>query len=258
MNELSLTAQQYLEQLLASQDLSNGELNSLRQLRLQVEESIGKLSGNPRFYYAGSYGKQTMIRERYDLDIVVYWPMGTNYTIKDIFDATGAQVKKLWSTAHPKTVCWETNFHGGFHIDVVPGRALDVNYREANLHRTDTGTTLKTSLKVHIDTVRGSGRRQAIRLLKLWRERKNVPFKKSFLLEMMTINGCSGTPTADLPGQVLAALRYIGDKIETVNMIDPANSNNSLSDDLSRSERQLIKQAALNALGASTWDAMFS
>ncbi len=50
------------------------------------------------------------------------------------------------------------------HIDVVPGRALDAQYYEANLHRTDTGTTLKTSLKKHIDTVRGSGRADAIRV----------------------------------------------------------------------------------------------
>ena len=56
-----------------------------------------------------------------------------------------------------KTVCWEIPFQGGFHIDVVPGRALDASYKEANLHRTDTGTTLKTSIKTHIDPVRGSG-----------------------------------------------------------------------------------------------------
>lgn len=251
-------AQQYLEQLLASQDLSKGELDVLRQLRLEVEEKIGKLEGNPRFYYAGSYGKQTMIRQRYDLDIVVYWPSNANYTIKSIFDGTGSQLKQLWSSAHPKTVCWETNFQGGFHIDVVPGRALDINYKEASLHRTDTGTTLKTSLKTHIDTVKGSGRRPAIRLLKLWRERNSVPFRKSFLLELMTINGCSGTSREDLPGQVLAALRYISEKIETINMIDPANTNNSLSDDLSASDRYQIKQAALKALGANTWNSMFN
>lgn len=250
-------AQQYLQQLLVSQDLSSGELNVLRDLRLQVEDALSKLEGSPRFYYAGSYGKNTMIRERYDLDIVAYWPTSTSYTIKGIFDGTGTQLKKLWSSAHPKTVCWETNFRGGFHIDVVPGRALDTNFKEANLHRTDTATTLKTSLKVHIDTVRGSGRRQAIRLLKLWRERNKVPFKKSFLLEMMTISGCKGTSFEELPEQVLAALRFICDKIETINVIDPANTNNSLSDDLSPSDRYLIKQAAQTALDASNWNSMF-
>jgi hypothetical protein len=79
-----------------------------------------------------------------------------------------------------KTVCWEIPFQNGFHIDVVPGRAIDESFKEANLYRTDTRTTLKTSIKTHIDTVRSSGRRDAIRLLKLWRERRGVPSRNRF------------------------------------------------------------------------------
>jgi hypothetical protein len=128
---------------------------------------------------------------------------------------------------------------------------LDAQYYEANLHRTDKGTTLKTSLKKHIDTVRKSGRADAIRLMKLWRTRKNVPFKKSFLLEVMTIEGCKGKPITDLGGQVLAALTYIRDNIQSCSVGDPANSNNSLSDDwtatlAARSGRPLTQRSRHN------------
>jgi hypothetical protein len=156
-----------------------------------------------------------------------------------------------------KTVAWELPFQGGFHIDVVPGRALDAQYYEANLHRTDTRTTLKTSLKNHIDTVRNSGRTDAIRLMKLWRVRKSVPFKKSFLLELMTIDGCKGKSTNDLEGQLLAALAYIRDNIRTCNVIDPANTNNSLSDDLDSSARASIQRAADAAIKATYWSEVF-
>src|SRR5207244_2717962 len=141
----------------------------------RIPRVLSKLDGNPRVYYGGSYGKDTIIRERYDLDLIAYWPEDTKYTIKGIYDGVGNQLKKEWKCVNPKTVVWEIPFEHGFHIDVVPGRALDAKFKEANLYRTDTGTTLKTSLKKHIDTIKDSGRREPIRLMKLWRERRKVP-----------------------------------------------------------------------------------
>jgi len=102
-----------------------------------------------------------MIRQRYDLDIVIYWPHGVTYTIEGIYNAVGQELQKHWKFVRSKTVSWELPFEGSFHVDVVPGRALDGNFREATLFRTDTRTTLKTSLKTPIDTVRQSGRHDA-------------------------------------------------------------------------------------------------
>jgi hypothetical protein len=247
---------EYFTRLLTEQNLLPVEMQALRRLRETIESQLSLLNGSPRFYYAGSYGKNTMIRQRYDLDLVIYWPHTCTYTIRDIYDAVGIALRKHWRV-NSKTVCWELPFEGGFHIDVVPGRALDANYFEANLHRTDTGTTLKTSLKTHINTVRASGRLDVIRLMKLWKERRGVPFKKSFLLEVMTIDGCRGTSTADYGAQLTAALRHVRDTIETCNVKDPANTNNALSDDLDRSARLAIKAAAQAALSASYWSEVF-
>jgi hypothetical protein len=252
-----MTNQEYIENLLKSQVLSNDELKALRSLRDRVENLLSRLDGGPRFYYGGSYGKDTIIRERYDLDVIAYWPESTTYTIKDIYDGVGQQLKKEWMYVNSKTVAWEIPFEGGFHIDVVPGRALDKQYREANLYRTNTGTTLKTSLKKHIDTIKDSGRREAVRLMKLWRERRKVPFKKSFLLELMTIAGCSGCSVSDLPAQVTAALKYIRDHIEATQVRDPANGNNLLSDDISSADKRRIKDAAQTALSVRTWSEVF-
>lgn len=252
-----MSADQYLRGLLAQQDLSSSELLALQNVRDQIQGQLSTLQGNPRFYYAGSYGKKTIIRARYDLDIVMYWPSTATYTIKDIYDAVGGVLKQHWTYVNSKTVSWELPFQGGFHIDIVPGRALDAQYREANLYRTDTGTTLKTSLKTHIDTVRTSGRRDVIRLMKLWRDRRSVPFNKSFLLEIMTIEGCTGQRFDDLGAQVQAALIYIRDNILTCNVGDPANSNNSLSDDLSSAQRWAIRAAAHAAAQATSWRTVF-
>jgi len=238
---------------LTGQNLTNAELDSLRNLRQQIEGQLSILEGSPRFYYGGSFGKRTMIRASYDLDLVMYWPHTANYLIKGIYDAVGQVLRRHWTVVNSKTVAWVLPFQGGFHIDVVPGRALDAQYYEANLHRSHTGTTLKTSLKRHIDTVRNSGRADAIRLMKLWRAQKSVPFKKNFLLELMTIEGCKGQPSNDLEAQLNAALRYIRDNILSCNVLDPANSNNSLSDDLDANTRSLIYYRADEAIKATYW-----
>jgi hypothetical protein len=252
-----MTANEYLAGLLAQQDLTNAELKTLRDLRDQIQGQLSVLQGNPRFYYAGSFGKHTMIRQRYDLDIVIYWPHAVTYTMEGIYNAVGQELQKHWKVVRSKTVSWELPFEGGFHVDVVPGRALDGSFRESNLFRTDTRTTLKTSLKTHIDTVRQSGRRDAIRLMRLWRERKGVPFKKSFLLELMTISGCSGTRFDDLSAQVWAALHYVRDNILGCNVLDTANTNNSLSDDLTPGDRQGIYRAARASTQAKYWSEVF-
>lgn len=255
-----MNPQQYLQYLLTTQVIPEPELNNLRGLRDEIENLIRPLHSNLRFYYAGSYGKQTMIRQKFDLDIVVYWPSldYTSKTIKEIYDSVGSRLKTKWQYVNSKTVCWEIPFQGGFHIDVVPGRAIDNAYKEANLYRTDTGYTMKTSIKTHIDTVRNSGRRDAIRLLKLWRERKSVPFKKSFLLEWMTIEGSKGCSFTDLPQQLISALTFIRDNIQTIQVKDPANSNNSLSDDISPMNKTFIRQAADTALRSNSWEQVFS
>ena len=254
----TVSSQTYLQDLLNGQSLSVQEYDVLRGLRERIEHALSPLDGSPRYRYGGSYGNQTIIRERYDLDVVAYWSNDTNYTIKGIYDGVGNQLRKEFTYIRSKTVAWEIQFEGGFHVDVVPGRALDVNFFETNLYRTDTGTTLKTSLKTHIDTVKGSGRRDVIRLMKLWRERRRVPFKKSFLLELMTIYGCNGTPFAELGPQVIAALEYIRDNIETKQILDPANTNNFLSDDISMADKTRIRIAAQASLNASYWSEVFA
>lgn len=251
-----MTNQEYLESLLNGQRLSKTELDNLQTLRARVETVLSILSGSPRFYYAGSYGKDTIIRESYDLDIVAYWPSDCGYSLKDIFDGVGTVIRKQWANAYPKTVAWEIPFQGGFHIDVVPGRALDNTFKYANLYRRDKDSSLKTSIKVHIDTIRDSGRREAIRLMKLWKARKKIPFK-TFVLELMTIDGCKGQSLSELEPQLNAAFQYIRDNIVSARIVDPANSNNVISDDISYADKLTIKAAAQAAIDARSWRDVF-
>jgi hypothetical protein len=248
----------YLRGLLDQQDLTMDEEAALRGLRDTIEGQLRSgLNKIERVYYAGSFGKNTMIRELYDLDLVVYWANDCGFTLQDIYNAVGNELKKNWNVVRSKTVAWELPFDGGFHIDVVPGRALNATFKYANLYRTDTTTSLQTSIKVHIDTIRNSGRRDAIRLMKLWRQRKGIPFKKSLALELITIDGCSGVATDNLEKQLLTAFCYISEHILTSRSVDPANTNNVISDEISYSDKLAIQAAAKAAIDARYWREVF-
>jgi hypothetical protein len=251
-----MTNDAHLASLLMNQDLTPGEENTLRGLRESIESQMKQLEGSPRIYYGGSFGKHTMVRESYDLDIVVYWPPDSRFTVQGISDGVGTKLQKHWNSPRPKTVSWVLRFQGGFHIDVVPGRAIDAGFREANLWRRDKQSTLKTSIKTQIKTVRDSGRRDAIRLVKLWKARHGIDCK-TFWLELLIIEGCKGV-SGGLEQELLAAFRYLGDRALTARVLDPANSNNVISDDVPRATKLLVAQAAQAAIGARYWSEVFN
>jgi hypothetical protein len=251
-----MTNEQYFQGLLAGQALTSSETNALRSLRDKIQGQLATFQGSPRFYYGGSYGKDTIIRASYDLDLVMYWPHDCGYALGDIFSAVATELRKHWKVVQQKNVAWTLPFEGGFHVDVVPGRAIDATFRYANLYRSTAGSSLQTSIKVHIDAVRKSGRRELIRLLKLWKVRRNVPVK-SFVLEILGVEGAKGTSMTDLEPQLAAALTHIRDRILTANIVDPANSNNNLGETMTAQEKLATHDAAAAAIAARTWSEVF-
>lgn len=85
----------YFSKILEGQELSPTEIRTLQDLCATIENQLSVLKGGPRFYCAGSYGKHTMIKERYDLDIVIYWPHDCGFNIGDIYSGVGETLKKL-------------------------------------------------------------------------------------------------------------------------------------------------------------------
>jgi hypothetical protein len=74
----------------------------------------------------------------------------------------------------------------------------------------------------------------------------------------MTIDGCRGKSLIELEPQLLASFRFFVDNIQTARVVDPANSNNVISDEIPLSDKRSIKQAAQAALDARYWVDVFS
>ena len=139
----------------------------------------------------------------------------------------------------------------GYSVDLVPAKRQNSYSEDHSLYRRRADTWTKTNVATHIGHVSRSGRMAEIRILKLWRDQKDLDFP-SFYLELTAIAALSGA-TGGLSERVWKAFHYLRDTFPNARVIDPANTNNIISDDLSAAGRDKIKSAAAAALKASNW-----
>jgi hypothetical protein len=229
----------YLATILESQRVGPEIEAAVRARRAELEPVLTGRGWSPRIYYGGSYAKRTMIAAQFDLDLVVYFPHTTPQHPRDLYTAVEDRLRAAGHYVDRHNVALRIRYTPGWHIDVVPGRALDVTCEYADLWSADRNTTRQTSLKRHIDLAR-SGNRDLIRLLKLWRRRHLAPIP-SFALELIAAR------SSDFRGALDLLTR-----LDRIRLVDPANSNNILTDDLDSTHKQHTADLAARSLAETS------
>jgi hypothetical protein len=245
-----MTAHQYLLNVLDSQQLQDVDINPMRQQRDQIESNLRSSFGSiPRFYYGGSFGKKTMIKLSYDLDIVIYFPSTERYSLRNIYNSAHQALKNAGYMVEPKNVALRLLYQAGFHIDVVPGKAQDDKFLYATLYKSVEDTTMQTSIKVHIDSIRDV--RNVVTLMKIWKIRQRLELK-TFVIEQIVNRALYGKQKTDYGTCIWNTLEYIRDNINTIRLIYPANSNNII--DIPSHIRSNAYYTAVRSLSASKWE----
>lgn len=202
--------------------------------------------------FSGSMAKGTGVSLSTDADIFISLTSTTGGTLKEIYDTLANAVSAAGYPARKQDVSIGTTVTG-HSIDLVPGRRLSQYGNEHSLYRNRTGTWTKTDVRAHIAFVSNSGRTEEIRILKLWRTRHGLRLP-SFLLELATIDALSYARHGQLSDNVWRVLQYFRDSLGSTRLIDPSNTNNVVSDDCSRTEKDAISQMANESLGKKTWN----
>lgn len=267
MTNKTLTSDEYLREIVKKQTLADDsdEVKTLRAERDAVEKVLcASLDGSPTIRYGGSHAKSTMVRDSYDLDILCYFDRDdddSGGTLEELH----ASVKKALETTYvveekASALRLSSKQNARLSIDVLPGRFIDDEASDVFLHRT-TGdkARLKTNPDTHIEHVRESGVREAIRLCKHWRHRQGVSVK-SFVLELLVIDLLSSRKDSSLDVQTRKVLEAFRDERDTLTVTDPANTNNDLSElftDATRDELAAAAKATLEVVDKSGWEAVF-
>jgi len=263
-----MTGNEYLQQLLASQELKEGcdELVALDNERNEVDRIIKEAYPNsyPTFTHGGSRAKGTMIREDYDLDEVCYFAnddTAPGETLQDMYENIAKLLEKTYSVRRKRSALRLSRKGKDVRVDVVPGRYTDTTRTDVFIHQNDGDKErLKTNLEVHIAYVRDSGCTDIIKLTKLWRTR-NVIGIKTFPLELLVIEVLQQDGGGDYEIRFRRVLSVFAEDIDDLYIEDPANpSGNDLSSALTDEIRDALAKVAkdtLEAVDDHGWEHVF-
>lgn len=201
---------------------------------------------------SGSRAKGTAIDLSTDLDLFISLSSTTRNTLSEIYNSLYSIISNEGLICRKQNVSIGVTYNGK-NVDLVPAKRQSQYGGDHSLYKRKTDTWTKTNIDKHISMVSRSGRHNEIVALKIWRENHKLEFP-SILLETLTIDALSGRSTYNTADNVLYMLRYIKNNICSVRVLDPANSNNVLSDDISKYEKQLLMQQAERSLAEQYWE----
>jgi hypothetical protein len=271
-------------------DDQRAQVNRLRdkiETKIKADPSYGLV----KCLHAGSVAKGTALRNVNDRDLAVY--VRTECAPSDV-PGLVRWLRERVVEAYPNLAddqivanarCVTVTFAGtGLTVDLVPvvyeGHENDVGY----LIEKDSGERIKTSVRQHLDFIRGRKKLHPIRLAQLIRivkwwvrqvKRRNGDFKcKSFMVELIWVHLADGGLTLDdYPTALEEFFAYIcktglRDQVaftdfcsatdipvrggSAVEVLDPVNPRNNIASRYSESDRLALVQAAQDAYDAIT------
>ena len=242
--------ERFLRSLLNSQNLSSTQKLNLTKQRRAVKSIIeAKFEKNLRYFSVGSKKRKTIIGEVCDYDLVLCWHQTSELSIQSIYKAIGVELQNKWKKVRSKGITWKVPFSKSFHVDVIPAKAIDDDYNMMEVYNSDLEKPIKTSFSVHIKVLQKQFAGQIVRLLKIWKVKKMVPIK-TFVLEQLVVQSLQNSTGEPLEVKLELALNKI-ELIEELEVRDPANSENIISNDMTSAEKREVKkqcQIALNQL----------
>jgi hypothetical protein len=245
-----MTADQYLTQI-----INKYQINEVG-VKAQVTSIYPTIQrwGNEyllEVIYSGSIAKGTAISLGTDADVFISLSSTTQETLADIYNTLYNAFNQAGFQARKQNVSIGVK-SGGYQIDLVPGKRQSQYGYDHSVYRNKASTWTKTNVKTHVSHIAGSNRIREIRITKIWRELNKLDFP-SFYLELAVIDCLSGRSYWNLNGNFWEILGFLSGEFISRRYLDPANTNNVISDDLSLSERQLIRNAAQLARTKRDW-----
>jgi len=139
------------------------------------------------------------------------------------------------------------------NVDLVPGKRQHQQGDDHSLYKYKQDTWTQTNITTHISTVRNSKRAVEIMATKIWRERHGLEFPSLFM-ELAAIEAVKNRTYGDYDNNFLRVLEWLYSNITTTRIVDPANSNNVISEDLTSIEKKAIANQATASRQKKNWN----
>lgn len=248
-----MTADQYLQTILTREAVDTGPFSPIRGVQNVIYPVIQEWAGNRllNVHPSGSFMKGTANSSGTDIDLFISVSEQTTETLKEIYDKLFNRMKEKGYAPSQQNVSVNVRVNG-YSVDLVPGKRQNSYGDDHSLYRRKAATWTKTNVVTHINHVARAGRLNESRIIKLWRDQKRLDFP-SFYLELVVIDALSQQLYGTISGNVWKVCEYLRDRFTIARFVDPANTNNIISDELSVGDKNKIKAAAEQSLRASNW-----
>lgn len=244
---------EYLRAILAREQVDNSLYSPVRGVIASLQPTLTQWAGSylVSVHPSGSFSKGTANRSGTDIDVFVSVSSTTPDALKQIYGTLVNKLTQVGYVPRQQNVSIGITVNG-YSVDVVPAKRQDQFSDDHSLYRRKADTWTKTSVTKHISLVSGSGRLEEIRIAKLWRNQKGLDFP-SFYLELAVMEALRSKPIGAVSANVWQIFTYLRDTFPAARFVDPANTNNVISDDLTVAARNQIKASAVLALQATNW-----
>jgi hypothetical protein len=213
------------------------------QLERQIHAWAGK--NLESIAIAGSQAKKTALQDS-DLDLFLSLSPALPGPMSAIHTSLAAHLHEY--SPQPRNVSVRILIDN-VKVDLVPGRRREDSTNHT-LWQLRHNTWLQTDISEQIRHVRSSGLINEILALKIW-TRQHALRLPSFALELAVIQALQ--PKHHIAKSFLTLLEYLAKDFPKSRLIDPANSNNIVSECLTQEQKQSIAEAANQSRKKETW-----
>jgi hypothetical protein len=245
----------YLRRILRREAVDTSPASPLRRVQATLAPVIWKwangylLSVEP----SGSFSKGTANAGRTDIDLFISVSPDVTDTLSEIYEKLDRALKTAGYKTRRQNVSININV-AGHSVDLVPARRQNLMLEDHWLYRRKIDSRTKTNVGVHALLVAHSGRTEEIRIVKLWRDQWGLDWP-SFYLELTVLRALGTfTPYNDLAANVSKVFDFLRDEFAGTRIMDPANTNNIISEDLTSAEKRKISAAAAQARATPYWN----
>jgi hypothetical protein len=205
---------------------------------------------------SGSFAKLTAVSSKLaggsDIDLFVSLTSNCNGTMKELYEKFYDYLTaKRWQVKRQNVSLGITV--SNVAIDFVPAKHQGGNDEDHTLYVRRGDTWTMTNVQKHISYVLYSGFTAEIRALKIWKRLHGLDFL-SFYLELFAIRSLNAKNSGSVAQNVLNALNDIAANLNTWQIVDPANTNNIISEQHTADEKRKIMAQAAASAKAANWN----
>lgn len=234
----------YLSNILAREHVDTSLQSPIRLAQAELEPVIRRWAKERLIGVepSGSFAKGTANISATDLDLFISLSDQTCEPMRDIFESLYQAMEDYSPTKRNVSINVRI---GCYSIDLIPGRRQGSTPVHL-LFNSRSGSWIETDIFSHVSTVKLGERKDEIRILKLWRDQRDLVFP-SFYLELSVLKALP-EKCETLTKNMVAIFEYLKNNFVQTRVLDPANPDNVISDELNQLQKLAIQRAAHDAL----------